>query len=88
MIGLGLRRRLVVGVRKETLVMPPRQSGAERWRAFIDSLWALGLPFIIIFGLKFGMFTPTEAAVVAAVYSLFVALRLPRAEVRELTRCS
>ena len=46
---------------------------AERWRAFIDSLWALGLPFIIIFGLKFGIFTPTEAGVVAAVYSLFVA---------------
>ena len=31
------------------------------------------LPFIIIVGLKFGVFTPTEAAVVAAVYSLFVA---------------
>jgi tripartite ATP-independent transporter DctM subunit len=34
--------------------------------------WALVLPFIIVFGLKFGVFTPTEAAVVAAVYSLFV----------------
>ena len=32
------------------------------------------LPFIIIFGLKFGVFTPTEAAVVAAVYSLVVAV--------------
>jgi tripartite ATP-independent transporter DctM subunit len=31
------------------------------------------LPFIIIFGLRFGIFTPTEAAVVVAVYSLFVA---------------
>jgi tripartite ATP-independent transporter DctM subunit len=60
-------------VRKETLVMPPKQSGTQRWRAFVDSLWALGLPFIIIFGLKFGVFTPTEAGVVAAVYSLFVA---------------
>ena len=59
-------------------------------RAFIDSLWALGLPFIIIFGLKFGIFTPTEAGVVAAVYSLFVATVI----YRELqasaisTRCS
>ena len=59
--------------RNETLVMPPKQSGTQRWRAFVDSLWALGLPFIIIFGLKFGVFTPTEAGVVAAVYSLFVA---------------
>src|SRR6185312_11101473 len=41
--------------------------------AVVDGAWALGLPFIIIFGLKFGLFTPTEAAVVAAVYSLFVA---------------
>src|SRR6185436_2761727 len=36
--------------------------------------WALMLPLIIIFGLKFGVFTPTEAAVVAAVYSLIVAV--------------
>ena len=32
------------------------------------------LPVIIIFGLKFGVFTPTEAAVVCAVYALFVAM--------------
>ena len=65
----------------------PAPSG---WRAFIDSLWALGLPFIIIFGLKFGIFTPTEAGVVAAVYSLFVAtVRLSRAEASaSSTRCS
>ena len=36
------------------------------------------LPVIIIFGLKFGVFTPTEAAVVAAVYSLFVAVFIYR----------
>jgi tripartite ATP-independent transporter DctM subunit len=36
------------------------------------------LPFIIIFGLKFGVFTPTEAAVVAAVYSLVVAVLVYR----------
>ena len=59
----------------------------ETLRAFIDSLWALGLPFIIIFGLKFGIFTPTEAGVVAAVYSLFVAtVDLPRAEARRPLR--
>ena len=32
------------------------------------------LPFIIVFGLKFGVFTPTEAAVVAAVYALFISI--------------
>jgi tripartite ATP-independent transporter DctM subunit len=33
----------------------------------------MGLPLIILVGLRFGVFTPTEAAVVAAVYALFVA---------------
>lgn len=50
----------------------PKQNGKQILRAVIDGFWALGLPFIIVFGLKFGVFTPTEAAVVAAVYALFV----------------
>jgi TRAP-type transport system large permease protein len=60
-------------VRKENIASPPRKTWAECAHAVIDGAWALGLPFIIVFGLKFGVFTPTEAAVVAAVYSLFVA---------------
>jgi tripartite ATP-independent transporter DctM subunit len=41
--------------------------------AIVDGFWALMLPAIIIVGLRFGIFTPTEAAVVVAVYALFVA---------------
>ena len=78
MLGVSLAVAWWWVVRKETLITPPKTSGNERWRAFIDSLWALGLPFIIIFGLKFGIFTPTEAGVVAAVYSLFVATAVYR----------
>ena len=37
-------------------------------------MWALILPIVIVGGLKVGLFTPTEAAVIAAVYSLFVGL--------------
>jgi len=59
-------------VRKETLTPPPRKSLAEVIDALRQATWALVLPFIIVFGLKFGVFTPTEAAVVAAVYALFV----------------
>ncbi len=73
MLGVGLAVAWWWVVRKEQLTVPRRATGPEKLRAFIDSLWALGLPFIIIFGLKFGIFTPTEAGVVAAVYSLFVA---------------
>jgi tripartite ATP-independent transporter DctM subunit len=72
-LGIGLAAAWWWSVRGETLEMPPRATGKEKLKAFLDSLWALGLPFIIIFGLKFGIFTPTEAGVVAAVYSLFVA---------------
>ena len=61
-------------VRKETIVPPPRKSARELARACFDAVWALMLPLIIIFGLKLGVFTPTEAAVVAAVYALFVSM--------------
>ena len=61
-------------MRKETIVSPPKKSGREILQALREGVWALILPFIIIFGLKFGVFTPTEAAVVAAVYSLIVAV--------------
>jgi TRAP-type transport system large permease protein len=59
--------------RKEVVQTPPRASRAEVLTAFRESLWALFLPVIVLVGLKFGVFTPTEAAVVAAVYALFVA---------------
>jgi len=58
--------------RKEQVNTPPRASRADVLSAFRASLWALFLPVIVIVGLKFGVFTPTEAAVVAAVYALFV----------------
>jgi TRAP-type transport system large permease protein len=65
-------------VRKESIVPPARKSGKELGRAVVDAFWALVLPFIIIFGLRFGVFTPTEAAVVAAVYSLVVSVFIYR----------
>jgi tripartite ATP-independent transporter DctM subunit len=58
--------------KREDVTPPKKASAAERWTALKQSTWAMGLPFIVIFGLKFGVFTPTEAAVVAAVYALFV----------------
>lgn len=64
--------------RRENVETPPKRSRAEVLRALIEGSWAMGLPLIIIFGLKFGIFTPTEAAVVAAVYSLFVSLVIYR----------
>ena len=58
--------------RKEGVKPPPKASAAERVAALRQALWALVLPVIVLVGLKFGVFTPTEAAVVAAVYALLV----------------
>jgi len=74
LIGVGLAVAWWWEVRGETTVTPPKASRAEVIHAFVDGIWALMLPGIIIFGLKFGIFTPTEAAVVCAVYALFVAM--------------
>jgi len=74
LIGVGLAVAWWWEVRGETTATPPKASRAEVIHAFVDGVWALMLPGIIIFGLKFGIFTPTEAAVVCAVYALFVAM--------------
>ena len=58
--------------RKEGGTPPPKASWAQRLAAFRQATWALVLPVIVLVGLKFGVFTPTEAAVVAAVYALLV----------------
>ncbi|MEY2653664.1 MAG: Sialic acid transporter permease protein SiaT, partial [Pseudomonadota bacterium] len=58
--------------RREVVQVPPRKTTGEILLALREATWALVLPVIVIVGLKFGVFTPTEAAVVAAVYALLV----------------
>ncbi|MEI8265396.1 MAG: TRAP transporter large permease subunit [Betaproteobacteria bacterium] len=58
--------------RKEGSTPPPKATNVQRLAAFRQATWALVLPVIVLVGLKFGVFTPTEAAVVAAVYALLV----------------
>jgi tripartite ATP-independent transporter DctM subunit len=52
----------------------PRATWAETGTALRDGLLALGLPVLIVVGMKFGLFTPTEAGVVAAVYAILVGM--------------
>ena len=47
-------------------------TAAEIWQAFKDSIWGLMAPLVILGGIYGGIFTPTEAAVVAVFYGLFV----------------
>lgn len=51
-----------------------RATWAERFQAFRDSVWGLMLIVIIMGGIYGGLFTPTEAAAVSAVYAFVVAV--------------
>lgn len=73
MLGAGLCAAWWWVARSENIARGQRKSLREIAWAFFDGFWALMLPVIIIVGLRFGVFTPTEAAVVVAVYALFVA---------------
>ncbi len=57
---------------------PPKASTTEVLVAFKDSMWGLALLVIIIGGIYGGIFTPTEAAAVSAVYALVVAVFIYR----------
>lgn len=48
------------------------------WPALRDALWGLAAPVLILGGMRMGWFTPTEAAVVAVVYGLFVGIAVHR----------
>jgi tripartite ATP-independent transporter DctM subunit len=74
LLALGLAIAWYLVAKKENTTPPPKASRAEVMHAVRDSLWTLGLPVIVLVGLRLGVFTPTEAAVVAAVYALFVAM--------------
>ena len=51
---------------------------AEIWKAFTEAVWGLAAPFIILGGMYGGVFTPTEAAVFAVFYGLFVGMGIHR----------
>lgn len=59
-------------VRNEDLEVREPASTREKIDALKGAFFALLLPVIIIGGIRFGIFTPTEAAVVAAVYAIFI----------------
>jgi tripartite ATP-independent transporter DctM subunit len=72
LIGAALWITWSIVARKENIVPPPRVPAGEVFKKFLACGWALLLPVIILVGLRMGVFTPTEAAVVAAVYALLV----------------
>ncbi|MFA1710848.1 TRAP transporter large permease [Peribacillus frigoritolerans] len=78
LLAVGLTVTWAIVARKDKVAVNPRASAKEILTSLRQGVWALFLPVIIIGGLKFGLFTPTEAAVVAAVYAIFVGLVIYR----------
>lgn len=63
---------------RNRIPLQPRATAGEVREAFRTSGWALGLPVLIIGGIYLGVFTPTEAAGISAVYAILVEMFIYR----------
>lgn len=68
----------LIVARRENVETLPKRTGRERLVATAQAGWALVMPVIILGGIRFGIFTLTEAAVIAAVYAMFVGMFIYR----------
>ena len=74
-----LSRRHKMGALEASMPRPPF------WASFREAVWGLAAPVLILGGMRAGWFTPTEAAVVAVFYGLFIGMVVYRTiSVREL----
>ena len=78
LMGLALLTTWLWVARKDKVSVLPKQNMAARLRAGVDGIWALLMPVGIIGGMKFGIFTPTEAGVAACVYAFVVGVFIYR----------
>ncbi|WP_134701296.1 TRAP transporter large permease subunit [Ammoniphilus sp. YIM 78166] len=78
LMGAGLALAWWFVARRDNVEVFPKKSLKERLVAVKNAVWALLLPVIIVGGLRGGVFTPTEAAVVAAFYAFLVGVVIYR----------
>ena len=78
MMGLSIMLAWRWSIGRDNMRVEPKRTMAERMLETRKAFWALVLPVVIVGGLKLGVFTPTEAAVIAAVYSLLVGVFIYR----------
>lgn len=72
LLGLGLMGVAYVIAKRKEYPKHPRSSFGQIARGFVDTFWALLMTFIILFGIIGGIFTPTEASVIAIIYALII----------------
>ena len=64
-------------IAKKRGYLPMRKEFAgmtEFWRAFRDALWAMSIPVFIVVGIRYGIFTPTEAGAITVLYTILVGM--------------
>lgn len=74
LMGIALMVLVAVYARRRNYPKLPFPTLALIWKAFKEAFWALMAPVILFMGIALGVFTPTEAAVVAAFYSIVIGL--------------
>ena len=74
LMGASLIIAWMLVVRHEKIDALPRKSAIEMVRASRDAVWSLVMPFGIVGGMKYGIFTPTEASVAASAYAMIIGL--------------
>ena len=74
MLGVGLMLVVYFISIKKKYPKHPRSSFKQVALGFIDTFWAILMTFIIIFGIVGGVFTPTEASIIAVVYALIIGI--------------
>ena len=72
LLGVGLMVVAYFIARKKKYPKHPKSSFGQIARGFVDTFWSLLMTFIILFGIIGGIFTPTEASIVAVLYALVV----------------
>ncbi|MDB4293285.1 TRAP transporter large permease [Maribacter sp.] len=72
LLGVGLMLVAYFIAKRKNYPKHPRSSFSQVARGFVDTFWSLLMTFIILFGIIGGIFTPTEASVIAVVYALVI----------------
>ncbi len=72
LLGVGLMIVSYFVSKKQRHPKGQKTSASEKWGAFKGAFWALMLPILILYGILGGVFTPTEASVMAVLYAIIV----------------
>jgi C4-dicarboxylate transporter DctM subunit len=72
LLAVGLMGLCWLHARRHGIAPQPKATRGEIWQAFNDAKWALCGPIVVLGGIYGGIVTPTEAAIVAAVFALIL----------------